>query len=354
MPRVALVAGATGASAKRLVEELVRQDWRVVGLARRPPPNRRSVTGVSADMLAPDTLRQALSPHRDITHLFYTGRAAHGETGIEPVAENTAMLRNVLDAAEAVAPGLTHVHLVEGTKWYGMHIGRFPTPAREDDPRHMPPNFYYDQQDLLDARSQASGKGGAHWTWSATRPGFLVDFAPERPRNTVAVIGAYAAICRELGVAFDFPGTPACWTAVSECTDASQLARAMVFLATSRQAHNQAFNVTNGDLFRWCHVWPKLAAALDVRPGTVRTMSLAKWMADKEPVWQRIVARHGLRPSRMDEVVLWPFGDFLFGVGHDLISSMTKIRQAGFHDTVDSEAMLLDMLSQYRAARLLP
>jgi hypothetical protein len=38
---------------------------------------------------------------------------------------------------------------VHGAKWYGMHIGPYRTPAREGDPRHMPPNFYYDQQDLV-------------------------------------------------------------------------------------------------------------------------------------------------------------------------------------------------------------
>ena len=45
------------------------------------------------------------------------------------------MLRNVLDAIEPIAPGLEHVHLVQGTKYYGMHLGPFRTPAREDDPR---------------------------------------------------------------------------------------------------------------------------------------------------------------------------------------------------------------------------
>ena len=105
------------------------------------------------------------------------------------------MLRNALDAVEATSSILKHVHLVEGTKWYGMHIGNFKTPARENDPRHMPPNFYYDQQDLIAQRQK-----GKQWTWSASRPYFLIDFAPDRPRNVVSVIGAYAAICRELGV----------------------------------------------------------------------------------------------------------------------------------------------------------
>jgi hypothetical protein len=74
------------------------------------------------------------------------------------VPDNVAMLRNLIDAIEPVARGLEHVHLVQGTKYYGMHLGPFRTPAREDDPRPDFPNFYYDQQDLLAER--ARGKPG--------------------------------------------------------------------------------------------------------------------------------------------------------------------------------------------------
>ena len=78
---------------------------------------------------------KALAAHRGVTHLFYTARAKHGETGVESVEDNVAMLRNVLDAVEPAATGLEHVHLVQGTKYYGMHLGPFGAPAREDSPR---------------------------------------------------------------------------------------------------------------------------------------------------------------------------------------------------------------------------
>jgi hypothetical protein len=42
---------------------------------------------------------------------------------------------------------------------------------------HLPPNFYYDQQDLVTERQK-----GKQWNWSASRPYFLIDFAPDRPR----------------------------------------------------------------------------------------------------------------------------------------------------------------------------
>ena len=133
------------------------------------------------------------------------------------------MLRNVLDAVEAAAPGLQHVHLIEGAKWYGVHLGAFPTPAREDDPRHMPPNFYYDQEDLLRERQR-----GTAWAWSSSRPNVICDFAPERARNLPSTLGAYAAITAELGMALDFPGRAGTYGALTELTDATLLARGLV------------------------------------------------------------------------------------------------------------------------------
>jgi nucleoside-diphosphate-sugar epimerase len=351
MGRVAFVAGATGAAATRLVDELLRQEWRVIGVSRKAPKGQADdkLIYLRADLLDADGLKVAISPHRDITHMFFTARASHEETGVEPVAENVAMLRNALDAAEAASSLLEHVHLVQGTKWYGMHLGNFRTPARENDQRHPPPNFYYDQQDLITERQK-----GKQWSWSASRPYFLVDFAPDRPRNVASVVGAYAAICRELSVPLNFPGTDTCWNSLSEATDARLLARAMVFSSTCAKARNQAFNVTNGDLFRWKHLWPRIARLFDMPCGAVQTLSLAQWMADKDSIWERIVRQHKLQPRRLDEVALWAFGDFAFRQSCDVISSMTKIRTAGFHDTVDTEELYLAILQQYRDARILP
>ena len=346
----ALIAGATGAVASRLTELLAEEpEWTVIGLCRTPPAGPSRVRYLSVDLRDAAACREALAGCREVTHLFYVARAAHGEGGHEPVAENLAMLVNAVEATEAAAPGLRHVHLVEGGKWYGLHLGPYKTPAKENDPRHLPPNFYYDQQDFLETRQRSRG-----WTWSASRPNVICDFAPGRARNLIAVIGTYAAICRELGTPLDFPGRPGAWTTLTEVTDARHLARAILWMATEPRCANQAFNITNGDVFRWETVWPKLAAYFEVPPGRVREVRLARWIADKEPVWERIVARHGLRPTPFERVALWAFGDFVFGQDFDLISDTTKALRFGFREAVDSEEMIFRMLDQYRAARLLP
>ena len=186
MTKTALVAGAGGAASKRLIEVLLADpEWSVIGLARTPRHNAGRLTWVAADLFDRDACAQALAGHAGVTHVFYTARAKHGETGVESIEDNVAMLRNLLDAIEPAAAGLVHVHLVQGTKYYGMHLGPFRPPAREDDPRPDFSNFYYDQQDLLVERQR-----GRDWSWSASRPTFIYDFAPERARNAVTVIGA--------------------------------------------------------------------------------------------------------------------------------------------------------------------
>jgi nucleoside-diphosphate-sugar epimerase len=348
--KTALVAGAGGAASKRLIEALLSDpDWSVIGLARTPRASSQRLTFISVDLSDREACVRALAGQSGVTHMFYTARAKHGETGVESVEENVAMLRNVLDAAEAVAPGLAHVHLVQGTKYYGMHLGPFRTPAREDDPRPDFPNFYYDQQDLLAQRQH-----GRNWAWSASRPTFIYDFAPERARNAVTVIGAYGALCRELGTSFDFPGSPAAFDAQRDLTDASLLARAMKHIAVTPACANQAFNVANGDVIRWRNLWSRMAAYFGIAAGEVRPFRMVEWVRDKQPVWDSIVHRHGLTPSRLEDVADWAFADFHWAHGYDVVSSVERLHAAGFTETIDSGDMLLAHMMRYREAKILP
>jgi nucleoside-diphosphate-sugar epimerase len=348
-PGTALVAGASGAVGTPLVSLLRERGWRVAGVCRRPPAELGAFRHLPADLQDAGACRDVFARVPEVTHVVYAARAPFGEGGVESVADNVAMLTNVIDAAEAAFPGLAHLHLVEGDKWYGLHLGPYPTPAREDDPRHLPPNFYYDQEDLLAARS-----GGRPWRWSASRPNVVCDFAPGRGRNLVSILGAYAAICREMGAPLDYPGTAASFESLTEVTDARLLAEAVLFMATEPRAADQAFNVSNGDLFRWSRFWPALARHLDLVPGIPRPLRLSAWMADKEPVWQEIVRRHGLAPSTLDQVAAWGFADFVFGQEWDVAADTGRLRRAGFCGCVDSLAMFRTMLERYRAARILP
>ena len=53
MGKVAFVAGATGAAATRLVDELLQQEWRVIGVSRKAPRDKADgeLTYLPADLL---------------------------------------------------------------------------------------------------------------------------------------------------------------------------------------------------------------------------------------------------------------------------------------------------------------
>jgi hypothetical protein len=133
-------------------------------------------------------------------------------------------------------------------------------------------------------------------------------------------------------------------------TDAGLLARASEWAATAAPA-GEAFNVTNGDLFRWEHLWPVFARDFGMATGSTLPLPLATFMADKAGVWQRIVAKHGLAPYAFETIAAWGFGDFIFNCGYDMISSTSKLRQAGFAEVVNSEAMFLRVFGEFRARR---
>ena len=296
---VALVVGARGVIGGNLVEHLAGlPGWEVIGLSRRGGPAAPGVRHIAVDLLDEADSKEKLSGLTDVTHIFY---AAYQDrpTWAELVPPNLAMLVNTVEAVEPVAAGLRHISLMQGYKVYGAHLGPFKTPARESDPDHMPPEFNVDQQRFLEERQQ-----GKDWTWSALRPSVVCGFGLGNPMNLTMVIAVYAAISKELGLPLRFPGKPGAYDALLELTDAGLLSRATVWAATDPRCANQAFNLNNGDLFRWSELWPKIAGWFDLEVAPPLPMSLETVMADKEPLWNAMVDRHGLTPTLRRGVVL--------------------------------------------------
>jgi nucleoside-diphosphate-sugar epimerase len=213
----------------------------------------------------------------------------------------------------------------------------------------MPPEFNVDQQDFLEARQR-----GKAWTWSAIRPSVVVGFALGNPMNLAMVIAVYAAISKELGLPLRFPGKPGAYDALLEMTDAGLLARATVWAATDERAANQAFNINNGDLYRWSEMWPKIARHFDLEVAPALPMSLEVVMADKEPVWEAMVGKHGLAPHAYSQVSSWRFGDAVFSWDYDVIADGSKARRLGFHDYVETETMFTAVFDDLRRRRVIP
>ena len=346
----ALIAGASGVVGRGLVRYLARQnDWEVIGVARRAPAVALGCSLVQVDLADAAACRAQLGQLRRVTHMLYCGRAAPTAAGKEPIDLNLAMLRNLLDALEPAAPGLQHVHLLQGSKFYGSDLGPYKTPARESDPRVAENNWYYAQQDFIVERSR-----GKAWRWSASRPHAICDGEPNIARSLPKLIAVYAAIAKELGEPLTFPGTAANFHALYQCVDATLLAQAIAWMVRTPACADQAFNVTNGDFIRWENLWPRFAGYFGMPVGQVKTVKLQQSMADKGPVWERIVARHALRPVPFAETALWSYGDFVFTPGYDIMSDTLKLRQTGFDRCMDTEKMFIELFERLRAARVIP
>lgn len=346
---VALVTGAGGVVGRSLVQYLCGTGgWDVIGISRRRPDVDCEFHHLAIDLQDRTSINAQLGGLRDVTHAFHCAYAERA-TPAELVAPNLAMLVNTVEAIEPVAARLQRVVLVQGTKYYGTHLGPFKTPAREDDPRHLPPNFYYDMQDYLATRCQ-----GKAWTWAAARPHGLFGFSLGSPMNLSMAVAVFALISKELGVPLCHPGTVRNYRALYQCTDVSLLARALTWMATEPRCANHAFNVTNGDLIRWENVWPKLADFFDIQMGPPRKISLVQTMSDKGPIWDRIVEKHHLRPYPYEQIVAWRHYDYVFSTEHDIISDTGKVRRFGFTECVDTEEMFSRVFESYRRDRIIP
>jgi nucleoside-diphosphate-sugar epimerase len=345
----ALVVGALGVVGQGLVQHLVEQsDWKVTGLSRRTPGDPGRANYISVDLLDRDDAERKLAALTDVTHIFYAAYVERPSFG-EEVAPNLAMLRNTVEVVERCAPSLEHISLMQGTKAYGTHLGPYKSPARETDPRHMPPNFYYDQEDFLRERAPK-----ARWTWSAMRPRTVYGYAVNSPMNMTSVLGVYASISKELGLPLRFPGTPGGYRALAQTVDTDLLARATVWVATEPRCANDVFNITNGGHFRWEHVWPKIAAFFGMECGPVQTIRLAERMADKGALWARMVEKYGLQTTPYEQLVAWKFADFQWQADYDSISDTTKIRRYGFHDIVEDGEMFLRQMARLQELRIIP
>lgn len=349
MSNKAVIVGALGVIGRNLVHYLEDDpDWQVVGLSRRPPDFDTHAQFISVDLLDRSDAEAKLSSVTDATHIFYT--AFQGRpTWAEHNAPNLAMLINSVEPIAAASSGLRHVNLIEGNKIYGSHLGPFKTPAREDDPPHMLPNFYYDQEQWL--RTAQKGKD---WTWSVLRPHTVCGFAIGNPMNITTAIAVYAAISKELGLPLRFPGTPGSYNAVYQVTDAALLNKSMMWCASSPNAANEAFNITNTDFFRWRNLWPRLADFFDMPLADVQTIPLTEFMADKGPLWASMVEEYGLQSINYEDLVAWPFADYVFGTDWDVMTDTLKIRLAGFHEAVRSEEMFLRMFQEFRDNKVIP
>ncbi|SDU29047.1 Nucleoside-diphosphate-sugar epimerase [Verrucomicrobium sp. GAS474] len=352
--KTALIVGATGIVGHSLAEHLIAQGWRTFGLARRPSVEIEGLIPITADLLDPGALRQALAAVRP-THVFFATWARH-DTEAENIRVNGAMMRNLLNVLRP-KKSLEHFALVTGLKHY---IGPFemyaqvpppPTPFLETIPRLDIPNFYYTLEDEVFAAAAAEG-----FTWSVHRPHTLIGYSRSNVMNMGMTLGAYAAFCRETGRPFAFPGNAQQWNGLTDVTDARLLASHLEWAATSPEAKNQALHIVNGDVFRWSALWGRLAEwfGLESVPFTGQVNRLADQMKGAEATWNQIARRHGLVEPDLARLASFWHTDGDLNRPFECITDMSKSRRLGFADYQTSEQSFLDLFARMHTDRLIP
>jgi nucleoside-diphosphate-sugar epimerase len=353
MAKVALVVGSSGIVGSAAAGLLAEQGWSVFGLARRPL-EQVGVQGVAADLQDAGATAEALGAiHPDAVFVTTWLRQ---DNEADNIRVNSAMVRNLLNGLPKPR-GPRHVALVTGLKHYlgpfeAYGKGTLPqTPFREDQQRLDVPNFYYAQEDELFAAAERDG-----FTWSVHRPHTVIGKAVGNAMNMGMTLAVYATLCHETGRPFYFPGSPVQWRGLTDMTDAGLLARHLLWATKSTAAHNQAFNVVNGDVFRWQWMWQRLAEWFGMEPapfdGTLRP--LEQQMRDDDGLWRQIAERHRLAEPDLCRLASPWHTDADLGRPIEVVTDMSKSRRLGFLDYQPTDDAFFALFARLRADQLIP
>ncbi len=355
MQITALVVGATGIAGRGVSQELVNIGAEVYGLSRKAEGIVDGVRHVAADLRDAAGLKAAIAGLKP-THVYFTTWSRQNSEE-ENIKVNAGSVRALLEAV-APAKSVKHVALVTGLKHYlgpfdaYARSGTLPTtPFREDQPRLDVANFYYNQEDEVYAAAKRDG-----FTWSVHRPHTIIGKAIGNAMNMGSTLAAYASICKELGRPFKFPGSAAQWNGLSDMTDTRVLGKQLVWASTSDLAKNEAYNIVNGDIFRWSWMWPRLAKWFGVEWAGFegQPMPLEAQMADDAVVWKQMAEKYGLVEPDLARVASPWHTDLDMGRPIEVMTDMARSRKLGFLVYQNTEEAFQDLFATLRADKIIP
>jgi len=358
-----LIAGASGLVGHAALREFEHDlDWEVVGVSRRAPESPGRATHIPVDLLDKDRCAEVFGQMSDVTHLMY-GAVNEDPTNLivgwrdrERMALNQTMLENLFEPLSSVA-NLEHVSLMQGTKAYGGVAGiEVGYTYRERAPRVEHDNFYFLQEDYLRGK-----QAGQPWSWTILRPVLILGDAVGSNLNILMVIGVYAALRKEAGLPLTFPGDE---HRPTELVDSDLLARVLKWAATAPGARNEIFNVANGDIVAMSDLYAVIAEEMGMELGPPEPSSFVTELPKQADAWAAIVRKYDLAaPEDLMAVVggSMELADTRRPAqsedpprrtgGH---SSTIRLRQAGFHDCMDSEDSVRKWFRRFHELRLLP
>lgn len=352
---IALVVGATGIAGSNLAVKLLENDWTVFGLSRNPKNDIEGLQPIAADLLNTKALTDALINVAP-THVFFT-TWMRNDTEEENIEVNSAMIRNLLNVLSP-KKSVKHVSLVTGLKHYlgpfdaYANSGTLPeTPLREEQPRLDLPNFYYAQEDEVYKAADRDG-----FTWNIHRPHTLIGKAIGNAMNMGTTLAVYASICKQEGIPFIWPGSDAQWNGISDITDAKVLADQIIWAADTTEAHNQAFNSANGDVFRWKWLWPRIAEWFEIEfegyKDSIKPLEIV--LNEKQAIWAAISKEHQLIEADLSQLASAWHTDLDLSRPLEVMTDMSKSRKLGFTTYKDTEDSFFELFTQLRNDKIIP
>ena len=355
-----LIMGASGLVGTATALEFHSAGYEVISVSRRVPEllSQDSIKHFSIDLQDKSACSEFIKNHcLDVTHLVYTAvyelpGLIKGWTDSKQIDTNGSMFKNVLEPLSKTGK-LRHVTLLQGTKAYGLTVGPIRTPARESQDRVVHPNFYWVQEDFL--RSQS---GKQDFDYTIMRPQLIVGPNHGVVMNIPPVIGIYGAIRKELGQPFSFPGGPI-W--VWEAVDVRLVAQAIRWATENSIASGKTYNLTNGEVFSFRDMWPRLAQTLGLEVGEDDLCLLSDFIPKNKIVWEAIVKKYGLRDIGLDNILGEShfYADMCFASNLEeappptFVSSI-KIREHGFNQVWNTEESFCYWLEDLQKRKVLP
>jgi nucleoside-diphosphate-sugar epimerase len=404
----AIVCGATGISGFNTIRALLDTPDRwsaVYALSRSPLPDsllslltasqRSRIQHVSIDLTSdgPGIAASLKEVKVKADYVFYyaymspkSDKSAMDPSSAQELVEaNVPPFKNLLAALPLAGIAPKRILLQTGGKNYGMHIGRVRTSLVESDPqpRHLSPNFYYQQEDLLHEFCANHAETG----WNVVMPAAVIGAVQYASMNTYLSFGVYAAVQAHKKEPLQFGGDWASWQFES-CNSTARLTGYLSEWAVLEdKCKNQAFNAQDGGLLSWDRFFHELGRWFgidDVRGPEAdegkytvtelaggedaplgygppmrlsRSFSLVDWAGRKEnkEVWESMMRESEGRLTKnvfegaLDEIFLGDFAYFPFGT-----LSMSKARRFGWCGFVDTLESIFETLQELSVLGMLP
>lgn len=404
----AIITGANGISGFYTMRALLDspERWsKIYALSRRPPSEtmmnllteeqRSRVQHVPCDFLEPaSSIAQAMKAANVTADyvFFYSYLQPSPPPGgrlwsnaEELVKVNSALLANFLDAIDEIALKPRRVLLQTGAKNYGVHIGRCRSPACESDPqpKHLEPNFYYDQEKSLFEYC----KKNPGTFWNIIRPAWIIGAVNNAQMNALHPFAVYAVVQAYKNEPIKFGGDWTNWQFSCYHSTARLTGYLSEWAVLEDKCKNEDFNSIDTSPFTFDRFFEELCRWYEVKKGftppeeddskyTVFTgrggkdtpmgygppqnirssFSLVKWAndADNKEVWQKI-----MRQSN-GKIVHDPFQD---PVAHfscadaswlPMVLSTNKARRLGWTGFVDTIESVFEMYHDMVELGMLP